>query len=159
MAQLFIAMAAEALLVLTENRVMRWLPHVPIDDKNKNCVLHDFTNEQLYNWTRFTKNQMEELAEALGIPLDPLDEAYYNYCDNGVKYPKIHGLILVLYMLRMPLNLNQVQERFGREYSQLSRINKDWSAGLRSLTRERCVATYTSMKTASNSTTTVSILS
>ena len=47
-------------------------------------------------------------------------------CDNGISCPGEHALALMLYRLAYPARLIELQDVFGRDYSQLSRIFK-WS--------------------------------
>ena len=47
-------------------------------------------------------------------------------CDNGISCPGKHAFALMLYRLAYPARLIELQDVFGRDYSQLSRIFK-WS--------------------------------
>ena len=65
--------------------------------------------------TRFRKEQLYELIDLLGMPLELTAE-------NGLRFPSEHGVFLYLYHLSYPTKLQRMQKEFGREYSQLSRI-------------------------------------
>ena len=41
---------------------------------------------------------------------------------TALKCPSEHALLILLYRIHNPTRLNEMQARFGREYSQISRI-------------------------------------
>jgi hypothetical protein len=65
--------------------------------------------------TRFRKEQLYDLIERLLLP--PRMRT-----DNGLRFPSEHGILILLYHTTYPTKLLRMQKIFGREYSQLSRI-------------------------------------
>ena len=65
--------------------------------------------------TRFRKAQLCELIELLGFPR-------YMFTENDLQFPSEYGFFIYLYHSSYPTKLQRMQKMFGREYSQLSRI-------------------------------------
>ena len=94
----------------------------PVDPDNKDRLIGSFTDEECYVFFRFRKNQMHRLHQALQLPNMII-------CDNGTSCSGKHALCFYLFMRTTPTNLRRVQTEFGREMSQLSRIDtaiREW---------------------------------
>lgn len=108
--------SAAYLYLLVRNSLIYWRAALdPIDPANKDRDIESFTEEECYANFRFTKAQMHYLVDRLGIRQE------YR-CDNGICFPGEYGLCLYLYTLSYPVKLQRLQNDFGREYSQISRI-------------------------------------
>ena len=110
--------AAYLLALIRESMSYTHMPLDVIDDANKDRLIDSFTDEECYSNFRFTRQQMHYLVLNLRI-----EETYT--CDNGNTFPGEHGLCLYLYTRTFPVKLQRLQNVFGREYSQLSRIACD----------------------------------
>lgn len=87
-----------------------------VNPLNKDRGIDSFTEEECLSFFRFKKPEMFKLCRQLGIPL-------LLVCENGISCPGEHALCFYLYMRTYPMILKRVQKEFGREQSQLSRID------------------------------------
>jgi hypothetical protein len=92
-------------------------PVDPIDATNKNRLIESFSEEECWDYFRFRKNQLTELVRLLDIPRFFISE-------NRMTCPGEHALCVYLYHLSYPTKLQRMQNVFGRELSELSRIEK-----------------------------------
>ena len=90
---------------------------VPVNHNNKNRLISSFTEEECWHFLRFRKPELRELFIRCDFP-DTVT------CANGVVCPGEHAFCLMLYRITYPLRLLSLQDTFGRDYSQLSRIFK-----------------------------------
>ena len=90
---------------------------VPINHENKNRLISSFTDEECWHFLRFRPPELRELFVRCEFP-DTVT------CDNGVVCPGEHAFCLMLYRIAYPSRLLSLQEIFGRDYSQLSKLFK-----------------------------------
>ena len=95
---------------------------LPINHRNKNRLFDSFTDEDCWHHLRFRRAELAELFILCDFPAIVV-------CDNGLSCPGEHAFALMLYRLAYPTRLIELQDVFGRDYSQLSRIFK-WSVDL-----------------------------
>lgn len=95
---------------------------LPINHRNKNRLFDSFTDENCWHHLRFRRAELAELFILCYFPAIVV-------CDNGLSCSGEHAFALMLYRLAYPTRLTEMQDVFGRDYSQLSRIFK-WSVDL-----------------------------
>ena len=95
---------------------------LPINHRNKNRLFDSFTDEECWHYLRFRRAELAELFVLCDFPAMVV-------CDNGITCPGEHAFAVMLYRLAYPNRLIELQDAFGRDYSQLSRIFK-WSVDL-----------------------------
>ena len=93
-----------------------WSPIDPVNPANKDRLLASWTDQQSWKNFRLRKPDVLKLYRLLAVPQTIK-------CDNGVSAPGQYAFSLMLYKLSFPHDLTHIQENFGREYSQLSRIS------------------------------------
>lgn len=86
----------------------------PINHRNKNRLIDTFSDEECWHYLRFRKPELRKLFLLPDIVR----------CPNGIVCPGEHALCLMLYRIAYPSRLISLQEIFGRDYTQLSRIFK-----------------------------------
>ena len=91
----------------------------PINQRNKNRLFDPFTDEECWNHLRFRRAELSELFVSCEFPAVVV-------CSNGTTCPGEHAFCLMLYRISYPSRYIELQDVFGRDYSQLSRIFK-WS--------------------------------
>jgi hypothetical protein len=104
----------------------------PVDDTNKNRMLQSFSEEECWDFFRFRKDQLSELIVLLSLPR-------YFTCANGLTCPGEHALLMYKYHLSYPTKLQRMQTVFGREMSQLSRLENRVKSFLVSRHRRKVV--------------------
>ena len=87
----------------------------PIDVRNKNRRIDTFSDEECWDYFRFRKYQLKDMTNLLNIPV-------FMIAEDGTTFPGEHALLVYLYHLSYPTKLQRMQSTFGREYSQISRI-------------------------------------
>ena len=105
-------------LLITIAHLMRtvlWPPLMPVNPRNRNRMINSFTDEECYRDFRWYKHDLHELCDMLGFPMQVV-------MPNGLSFPGEHALILLLYRSHYPGTLYSLQDVFGREFTQLSRI-------------------------------------
>jgi hypothetical protein len=90
----------------------------PVNPTNKDRLINSYTEEQCYYLFRFTKVQLTYLVARLNLPASIKSE-------NGSMCPGEHALLVYLYHLTCPVILLKMQNEFGREQTQISRIEKE----------------------------------
>ena len=88
-----------------------------VNSANKNRTFDSFTDEECWHNLRFRRHELIYLFELSGFPAVVT-------CTNGLSCPGEHAFMLMLYRLAYPCRLFTLQDIFGREYTQLSRIFK-----------------------------------
>ena len=88
-----------------------------VNSANKNRMFDSFTDEECWHNLRFRRDELILLFELSGFPAVVT-------CTNGLSCPGEHAFMLMLYRLAYPCRLFTLQDIFGREYTQLSRIFK-----------------------------------
>ena len=91
----------------------------PINHRNKNRLINSFTDEECWNHLRFRRAEFSELFVLCEFPAVVV-------CSNGTTCPGEHAFCLILYRISYPSRSIELQDVFGRDYSQLPRIFK-WS--------------------------------
>ena len=89
----------------------------PIDPANRDRLIASYTDEECYYLFRLRKTQLTDLFARLNLP-------QIIRCENGIVCPGEHALLVYLYHLTCPTILLRMQKEFGRETSQLCRIEK-----------------------------------
>ena len=89
----------------------------PINHRNKNRLISSFSDEDCWQYLRFRKPDLYRLFELSEFPA-------LVRCSNGIVCPGEHAFCLMLYRISYPSRLISLQDLFGRDYSQLSRIFK-----------------------------------
>lgn len=92
---------------------------IPVDARNKNRLFDSFSDEDCWHHLRFRKAELSQLFTLCEFPAVVI-------CCNGSSCSGEHAFCLMLYRLSYPSRLIELQDIFGRDYSQLSRIFK-WS--------------------------------
>ena len=95
--------------------LVAYVPLDRVDATNKNRLIASFSESECFDYFRFHRDQLMELARLLELP--PIFE-----CHNGCHCPGEHALCVYLFHLSYPMKLQRMQNVFGREQSQLSRI-------------------------------------
>lgn len=90
---------------------------VPVNRANKNRMIESFSDEECWHNLRFRKAELRQLFLLSNFP-------QLVRCDNGVKCQGEYAFCLMLYRLAYPCRFFNLQEIFGREFTQLSRIFK-----------------------------------
>ena len=88
---------------------------VKVNRRNKNRLFDSFTEEECWHNLRFRKPELQKLFILSNFPA-------VVKCTNGITCPGKHALMVMLYRLAYPTRLFSLQDIFGREYTQLSRI-------------------------------------
>jgi len=96
-------------------RVVTYAVLGAINPANRNRNIDSFSDDFCWHVLRFRKADMHRLYILLHFP------AHFT-CDNGTTCNGEYALCLMMYRLAYPTRLVTLQEEFGREYSQLSRI-------------------------------------
>lgn len=91
----------------------------PVNPRNRNRLFDSFTDEECWHYLRFRKTELSELLILCDFPAIIV-------CKNGTSCPGEHAFCILLYRIAYPSRLFELQEIFGRDYSQISRIFK-WS--------------------------------
>ena len=86
-----------------------------INPINRDRDIASFSEEECWDFFRFRRDQLSHLALLLQLP-------QWFICENGCTCPREHALCVYLYHLSYPTRLQRIQNVFGRELSQLSRI-------------------------------------
>ena len=86
-----------------------------IDDNNKNRLIQSFSDEECWDNFRLRKDQLSEMIVLLHIPRSIV-------CKNGLACPGEHALLIYMYHISYPTKLQRMQNVFGREISQLCRL-------------------------------------
>ena len=87
----------------------------PVNPANKNRLLDSFTDEECWKHLRFRKTHIRLLMKLMKIPIVIVTS-------NGVTCPGEHAFALMLWRMHYPSTLSLLQNYFGRDYTQLSRI-------------------------------------
>ena len=90
----------------------------PINPANKNRLIASYTEEECWYLFRLKKDQWTDLFGRLNLP-------QIIQTPNGLICPGKHALLVYLYHLTCPTILLRMQNEFGRESSELSRIEKE----------------------------------
>ena len=90
----------------------------PVNPANKDRLIASYTDEQCWHLFRLRKCQLTDLFARLNLP--PVLRT-----PNGLVCPGEHALLVFLYHLTCPTTLLRMQSEFGREQSQLSRIENE----------------------------------
>lgn len=96
-------------------RVVTYTVLGAINPANRNRNIDSFSDDFCWHVLRFRKADMHRLYVLLHIPANFT-------CGNGTTCNGEYALCLMMYRLAYPTRLVTLQEEFGREYSQLSRI-------------------------------------
>ena len=80
-------------------------------------VNESFTDEECWHYLRFRKPELHRLFIVTDFPQEVR-------CENGVTCLGEYAFCLMLYRLAYPCRLFNLQNLFGREFTQLSRIFK-----------------------------------
>ena len=112
--QLLILVAA-LLAFLAAYRTVFWPATLPVNQANKNRLIGSFTDDECYRNLRWRKEDLRELCTFLRFPLQV-------QLDNGCTFPGEHAFVLMMYRDHYPSTLFGLQDKFGREETQLSRI-------------------------------------
>lgn len=91
----------------------------PVNARNRSRVLQSFADEECWHFLRFCRTELLQLITLCEFPAVVV-------CKNGTICSGEHAFCLMLYRLAYPCRLFELQDIFGRDYSQLSRIFK-WS--------------------------------
>ena len=86
-----------------------------IDDNNKDRLLQSFTDEECWDNFRLRKDQLAEMIFLLHIPRNIV-------CENGLTCPGEHAILIYMYHLSYPTKYKRMQNVFGREISQICRL-------------------------------------
>jgi hypothetical protein len=86
----------------------------PINHGDKNRLIDSFSDEECWQFLRFRKLDLHRLSNLPAIIQYP----------NGIVCPGEHAFCLLLYRIYYPSRLISLQDIFGRDYTQLSRIFK-----------------------------------
>lgn len=105
------------LAALTALTVVAETP-TPINPANRDRLIDSFSDEECHHFLRFRGPALRRLIELLEYPNDNI------VCPNGTTCPFESALCLTLYRLAYPNRLVSLQDTFGRDYSQISRIFK-----------------------------------
>jgi nuclease HARBI1 len=89
----------------------------PINHGNKNRLIDSFSDEECWQFLRFRKLDLHRLYALSNLPA-------IIKCPNGIVCPGEHAFCLLLYRISYPSRLISLQDIFGRDYTQLSRIFK-----------------------------------
>ena len=112
----FTGMAAMGTVISA--RRMIWNLIDPVDPTNRDRRIDSFTDTDCWRHLRFRKRDLPELLRLVDLP------AYIN-CGTDERPLMVSGeyaFLLFLYRIHYPSTLALLQQPFGREYSQLSRI-------------------------------------
>ena len=114
-----IAMLLTALICLIILNVLIAQTEVvkPVNPSNKNRLIDSFADEECWHDLRFRKEGLRELLRACNFP-------HTIVCDNKYTCPGESAFCMMLYRIAYPRRLFDMQDKFGREYTQLSRIFK-----------------------------------
>ena len=114
-AGLLFLLALSTIHAALQLKIIPWQPVLPVNPANKNCLINSLDEEDCWNLYRFKKTDLHDLMQQMQVP-------NMFTCDNGIVCPGEHAVLVVLFRLHNPTQLYEMQNRFGREYSQLSRI-------------------------------------
>ena len=84
-------------------KIIPWVPVPPVDPANRDRLIDSFSDEDAYNCLRFRKTQLRTLFEEMGLPNG------YLTCSNGTSCPWEHGMLMLLYRIHNPTQLNKLQ--------------------------------------------------
>lgn len=84
---------------------------LPVNPRNRDRLSCSFTDEECWHFLRFRKSDLTELFILCDFPAVVI-------CTNGTSCPGEHAFCLILYRLSYPSRLIELQELFGRDYSQ-----------------------------------------
>jgi hypothetical protein len=96
-------------------RAAAWNPLEPINKDNSNRGIDSFTEEECYRDLRFRKADLPGLLDKLGF-------ANVVVLENGITCSGEYAMCMMLYRLHYPCTLASMQQMFGREFTQISRI-------------------------------------
>ena len=114
--QLAILPAIVALIAAVKGARRRaWNAVDPVNPANRNRGIGSFTEAECWRDLRFRKADLPELMGLLQFPA-------IIELDNRTVVNGEYAFVLMLYRLHYPSTLAMLQNPFGREYSQLSRI-------------------------------------
>lgn len=92
---------------------------VPVDARNRNRLFDSFTDEECWHNLRFRKAELHQFFALCEFPAVVI-------CNYGSSCSGEHAFCVMLYRIAYPSRLFELQEIFGRDYSQVSRMFK-WS--------------------------------
>lgn len=98
-------------------RHLVWAPHAPVNPANRNRGIASFSPEECWNFFRFRKADLPAIIDKLGLPKELRLKGEKSGHVNGES-----ASLYLLYRLHYPQVLNGDQDRWGHEYSTLSRI-------------------------------------
>ena len=114
----FFIMGMTLLGAVNNGRQMIWNVIDPVNPANRNRGLFPFSDTDTYRHLRFRKEHLLDLLRVTQMPA-------YLECgtdERSMLVPGEYCLLLYLYRSHYPSTLVLLQNTFGREYSQLSRI-------------------------------------
>jgi hypothetical protein len=103
------------ILLLYCRRMSMWDNIPPIPVLRTNLRFNALSGYECDRDYRFLKEHLPYLKKCLGIP-------QYFILENGVNINGEEALLIVLYRFAYPIRLVSMEDTFGREYSQISRI-------------------------------------
>lgn len=90
----------------------------PVNQANRDRLIASYSDEECWYLFRFRKAQLTDLFARLNLP-------QIIRCENKIVCPGEHALLVYMYHLTCPTILLRMQTEFGRETSQLSRIETE----------------------------------
>lgn len=90
----------------------------PVNPANRNRLIETFTDEECWHNLRFRKDEVRQLLHLTNFPRSiPMD--------NNCSCPGEAAFCIMLYRFAYPTRLVTLQNMFGRDYTQISRIFKE----------------------------------
>jgi len=107
--------AALFTLYATSLRIATFTVLGAVNPANRNRDINTFSDDFCWHVLRFRKRDLHRLYPLMQFPAQL-------HCDNGTTCCGEYAFCLMIFRLAYPTRLVTLQEEFGREYSQLSRI-------------------------------------
>lgn len=106
------------LFIVLRSIVVEHIAIRPVNPANRDRLIDSFTGEECWHNLRFRKEEVRQLMNLTNFPRDIR-------MDNNGHCPGEAAFCIMLYRLAYPSRLVTLQDMFGRDYTQISRIFKE----------------------------------